>query len=594
MKGRIVGSLFALPFFGVGVWMLWSVSNTIYSAWEMQHWAQIEAQLITAGYETHPSDDSDTYEAYARYAYSYGGARYTGDRVTISGGGDNIGDYQTDMGNSLSARLTRGQPVTIWVNPDEPSQSIIDPRIRWGLLGFKSIFLFVFGGVGLGLLIFLWRAPKDKDATLPQYIEAPWLLNHDWQTPTIRSGSKTAMWGAWAFAAFWNLISAVTPFLAYQEVTENQNYLALIALLFPLVGIGLLTWAVRRTLEWRRFGPAPVTLDPFPGSIGGHVGGTIDLNLPYDSAARFQLTLTSLHSYISGSGKNRSRREKAQWQDELVAHAEPGGKGTRLTFRFDVPEGLSESDSQQDGDAYDLWRMNLSADLPGADLDRDYDIPVYATATSSRHLSSLAVERSRDAQNDVADARVREIVQIKQGVMGRSMFYPMGRHLLANVFGMIFGAVFAGAGYFLIVQEGATIFGSIFGGVGALVALSAFYMMSNSLEVSQDGTSIHTVRRWLGFPISRKSMPRSRIARLGKKKSMKTQSGGKHTIYYAIHLVDNSDNKLVVGDGFKGESEANAAIRLISSEFGLRPDRDHPDAEVGSSSYGEDVLTADF
>jgi hypothetical protein len=594
MKGRIVGSLFALPFFGVGVWMLWSVSNTIYSAWEMQHWEQIEARLITAGYETHSGDDSDTYEAYARYSYSYGGARYTGDRVTISSGGDNIGDYQTDMGSSLSARLARGQPVTVWVNPEDPSQSIIDPRIRWGLLGFKSIFLFVFGGVGLGLLIFIWRAPKDKDATLPQYRDAPWLLNHDWQTPTIRSGSKTAMWGAWAFAAFWNLISAVTPFMAYQEVTENQNYLALIALLFPLVGILLLTWAVRRTLEWRRFGPAPVTLDPFPGSIGGHVGGTIDLNLPYDSAARFQLTLTSLHSYVSGSGKNRSRREKAQWQDELVAHAEPGGKGTRLTFRFDVPEGLAESDAQQDGDAYDLWRMNLSADLPGADLDRDYDIPVYATAVSSRHLSSLAVERSRGAQNDVADARVRDIVQIKQGVMGRSMFYPMGRHLLANVFGIIFGAAFAGAGYFLIVHEGATIFGSIFGGVGALVALAAFYMMSNSLEVSQDGTSVHTVRRWLGFPISRKSMPRSRIVRLGKKKSMKTQSGGKHTIYYAIHLIDEADNKLVVGDGFKGESEANAAIRLISREFGLRPDRDRPDEKPGSSRFDEDVLTADF
>ena len=107
MKGKIVGSLFALPFFGVGVWMLWSVSNTIYSAWDMQHWAQVEARLITAGYETHSGDDSDTYKAYARYSYSYGGNQYTGDRVTIAGGGDNIGDYHTDMGSALSAKLAR-------------------------------------------------------------------------------------------------------------------------------------------------------------------------------------------------------------------------------------------------------------------------------------------------------------------------------------------------------------------------------------------------------------------------------------------------------------------------------------------------------
>ena len=88
------------------------------------------------------------------------------------------------------------------------------------------------------------------------------------------------MWAAWAFAIFWNAISAVTPFIAYREVVSNDNYIALVALLFPLVGIGLLIWALRRTFEWRRFGPAPVTLDPFPGSIGGHVGGTVDIN-PY-------------------------------------------------------------------------------------------------------------------------------------------------------------------------------------------------------------------------------------------------------------------------------------------------------------------------
>ena len=135
------------------------------------------------------------------------------------------------------------------------------------------------------------------------------------------------MWGAWFFAIVWNLVSAVTPFIAYREVVGKGNYVALVALLFPLIGIGLLVWAVRRTLEWRRFGPVPVTLDPFPGSIGGHVGGTVDLAVPFDPSLRVEATLTGLESYVSGSGRNRSRRERAKWQDARLAHAEPGGRG---------------------------------------------------------------------------------------------------------------------------------------------------------------------------------------------------------------------------------------------------------------------------
>ena len=55
------------------------------------------------------------------------------------------------------------------------------------------------------------------------------------------------MWAAWGFALFWNAISGITPFIAYREIVENDNYLALVALVFPLVGIGLLVWAIRRT-----------------------------------------------------------------------------------------------------------------------------------------------------------------------------------------------------------------------------------------------------------------------------------------------------------------------------------------------------------
>lgn len=586
MKGKIVVTLFALPFFAVGVWMLWSISSSLHDAWQMQDWVQVEARVVRGGYETNSGSDSDTYQAYAEYSYTYGGQRFVGDRVSLSDGGDNIGDYQQEMGRRLQSQAASGSTIIVYVDPDAPHDSIIDRDVRWGLIGFKCIFLFVFGGVGLGLLIFVWRAPPEKDATRPEYKDSPWLLNDAWQTPTIRSSSRTAMWGAWAFAAFWNLISAALPFLLYEEVVEKENYVALIGLLFPLIGTGLLVWAIRRTLEWRRFGPAPVTLDPFPGSIGGHVGGTIDLNLPFDPSARFRMTLNNLHSYISGSGKNRSRKEEAEWQDAMVAHAEHGSSGTRLIFRFDIPEGLDPSDTDHD-DSYYIWRLNLHAELPGTDLDRDYDIPVYATATQSRHLSDRAVQKARAEQDLIDVESVGEIISIRNGPSGKQMIYPMGRHVGPSLGGLIVGAIFAAMGWYLVFEEGHSIFGSVFAVAGSLIGIFCLYLMFNSLEVSKEASSIKTVRRLLGIPISHKQMHQNSFERFKKKSTMKTQSGGKHIIYYSVYAIDRQGNEIVLGEGFKGESEAKAAMRIIARELGL-----HETSDRSSPYDEEDVLGA--
>jgi hypothetical protein len=585
MKGRIVATLFGLPFLAVGVWMLWSISSGFYDVWQMRAWVQVDARLTRAGYETHSGDDSDTYEVYAEYTYSYGGERFTGSRVSLGGGADNIGDYQQDMGRRLQSEAASGGNIVVYVDPEEPRASIIDPNLRWGLIGFKSIFLFVFGGFGLGLIVFVWRAAPEKDADLPEYRESPWLLNDEWQSPQVRSSSKATMWGALAFAAFWNLISAPLPFLLYEEVTQKENYLALIGLLFPAVGIGLLAWAMQRVFEWRRFGPAPVVLDPFPGSIGGHVGGAIDLNIPFDPDARFQLTLNNLHSYVSGSGKNRSRKEEAEWQDRMVAFAEPGASGTKLTFRFDVPEGLTAADAER-GDSYHIWRLNLRAELAGTDVDRSYDIPVYATSTTSRRIPERAIQKARNEQDLLDDQSVGEIVAIRNSGMGKQLHYPMGRHFPSSLSGILVGGIFAAAGWYLVVHEGQTVFGGVFGLVGSLIGLFCLYLVVNSLEVSKQAADITSVRRILGIPISRQQMHQNSLVRFKKKSTMKTQSGGKHTVFYSIFGVDSQGNEILLGEGFKGESETRAATRMIAREFGLQrlPDFGQPDE--GDNAFG--------
>jgi hypothetical protein len=78
MKGRIFMTIFALPFFGTGVWMAWSIGSAFVDTYQMRNWVPVEAQLIAGGYETHSGDDSYTYEAYAQYSYTVDGQRYVG------------------------------------------------------------------------------------------------------------------------------------------------------------------------------------------------------------------------------------------------------------------------------------------------------------------------------------------------------------------------------------------------------------------------------------------------------------------------------------------------------------------------------------
>jgi hypothetical protein len=91
----------------------------------------------------------------------------------------------------------------------------------------------------------------------------------------------------------------------------------------------------------------------------------------------------------------------------------------------------------------------------------------------------------------------------------------------------------------------------------------------NSLEVVHSDGAIVTVRRVLGIPVSQKRMLRSAFNGFKKVSSLRTHSGNQHTIYYSIHALDHRGKPLIVGEGFRGENEANAAIRLLQNEFGL-------------------------
>ncbi|KRB28678.1 DUF3592 domain-containing protein [Acidovorax sp. Root70] len=158
--GWLLG-LFALPFAAVGVGMLLlSVLPTLYDWARVQWWQPVPATLVTARLETSRSSKSSSYTVKASYRYQVAGREYQGDRVAISGGGDNVGDFQEALGARLEQALRDGAPVQVWVSPTDPAQAVIDRSLRPGLLALKMVFVVVFGGVGVGLLVHVLRPAR--------------------------------------------------------------------------------------------------------------------------------------------------------------------------------------------------------------------------------------------------------------------------------------------------------------------------------------------------------------------------------------------------------------------------------------------------
>ena len=566
LRGIWVGIVFSAIFFAVGAgFLVIGILPNLYDWGRMQDWVQAPAQLQDIELKSHHGDDSTTYNVVARYQYDYAGQSYSADRVGISGGSDNIGKWQHDT----YSRMRSQRPFQVWVNPDDPTEAVFDREIRWELLGFKLAFVLAFGGFGGGLLWYLIHQKSKKRLTgVPLWQALP-----EWRSNEIRSKAKLTMYFVWIFAIVWNAISAPVVFIVPGEFTRG-NHAVLIALLFPLTGAGLLYYAVKTTLNWRRFGPTPLSLDPFPGQIGGRVAGKVELRLPYTPRHRFRATLSCNHVYVRRSGKHSSTRRDLRWQDEQWATVEPGARGTRVRFEFHTDAGLPES-SDPGNRSHDEWALQLHGDLRGPDFDRSWTIPVAGDDTQTARSGDDHGYRTAAASN--ARGRRRQPVEIPAKILkwhetgrGLELLFPRFRAAGPAVVAFLVGGVFTGVFVAAMVTDWdiPIFFAGIFGLVGVLAAILGLYLMGNSLKVTVSRSGVHTVRNIFGLEFARRATPDEIIA-LDKSITMQSNSGTRSSAYYALRAKTKDGRKITLGDGLPSASAADQVLEKIRTALQL-------------------------
>lgn len=264
--------LFALPFAGVGLFMGGLTVRTLHRAQAMEHWMEVPVVVHETALVESRGDDSTTYRVTARYSYQVDGRTYEGTRVGLQGGSDNIGDWHQQRYRELLAARDGQRQLTGRVNPAQPADAILFPKVRTGMVMFYLAFALVFGGAGLGMVVAglrAWRRRNDAAAAPP---EEPWRARQDWAEGLITSTSRAEAWGLTIMAVIWNAIAWTMLALMGGEMLQRGG-MALLFLLFPLVGLGLAAAAVRFQLVARRYGRAVFQMASVPGVLGGAAGG---------------------------------------------------------------------------------------------------------------------------------------------------------------------------------------------------------------------------------------------------------------------------------------------------------------------------------
>lgn len=552
-RGRIILLLIALPFslISLGMFSL-AVMPSLYDWTRMQSWVQVQAQLVSANLESHPGEKDTTYRVVAKYRYDYQGGNYTGSRVGISEKSDNIGNWHQQTYSHLQSM----QPLLVWVNPNAPHEAIFDRDLRWTKLWIYMIFVLVFGAIGAGLFWLGLRKPVAIQEGVPL-----WLGNPAWRDNQIRSNAKAGVWIIWAVSVLF-ILGGSPALIIFPGEWAKGNHHILLALLFPIAVLGIVAYAMKRTLEWRRFGNTLLTLDPFPGLVGGEVGGNIRINQVLQHDAVANVRLSCVHVYTRTSGDENETVHDVKWQDEQQTKIEPGINGNMIRFRFTTPDDLPES-TVDDIPGHE-WVLQVTSALPGVNLERRFAIPVFKT-----HSSKQSARLSRSVANLSGDTTVpARIMRVSQTGNGLRLYFPFFHARNPGLAYAVSGGLTLGYALFFMHVAAPLKFIIVFGGVGTLLFLPGLYLLSNSLTVVANSRGIDVTRRIFGLPIH-KHITASNIRTIDVSMRSQTQSNNP-IVHYSVKLFTRDGKKITVAESLTGISAAEQVARQIRQACNLR------------------------
>jgi len=307
---------------------------------------------------------------------------------------------------------------------------------------------------------------RERAVLRTQHPDEQWLWRRDWASRTA-TDDHGRTWGPllWLPALMWNLISLPGVFIMWERRDDPKRYLFAA---FPIIGLLLIAAALYQTLRRRKYGVSVCRFDALPLAVGRTLHGEVESRVSDVPPNGFVVRLTCVRRVVTSSGKSTSTSERILWQEEQrvgAGAAMPNPNGVRVPFRFALPADAEVADERNPRDRV-IWRLEVSADVPGIDYRGVFELPVFTRVEGHTSVFAPVVERAWEPPPAIAfgvDEHGAERITIKPVSTAFDWLFFLG-----------FVPVWYGGLYFMYrmgVPAAVAIFFGIFGGVVLYFAL---------------------------------------------------------------------------------------------------------------------------
>ena len=550
--------LFGIPFLGVGIGTGFFSVRSLVRAQAMLSWNETPATVLAC--DLHSESDSDggtTYRVTATYTYEVNGTRYTGDRVSLHSGADNIGSFHHRIYAALSDCRNRKRPTTCWVNPQNPSEAVLIRKPRPEMIFFFQLFTLGFGAAGLAVMM----SGASMLLQRARVVAADGLIRMRGASTHRVMTAVALLWNGYAGWLLWTLRRVLSP-------DPVPWYFWVIA------GIGALLAVIAgyQFGRFRKFGVSVFALSPAPGVVGGPVTGNVRIPAKVEAPDGFELSLHCLHKYTTQSGGESSTCTEVRWEDSR--HAVAGldyGEETVVSVRFAVPFDQPETTADE-GDGYS-WRLTAAAKAPGIDYKAVFDVPVMKTAQSSPGYSAAQMFDPAARREKISEVVKWMSLRLEPRTDGGfELVCPAARAAGMIVFLLPFTAVWSGVCYVLwFVAHAPLLFPIVFSFFEAVLLLVLVNVLLVSRGIIFDRSQRMCVvwTRLLGIKVREKGVPFDEVFEFRCERS--GNSG--NTVYFRIVLKRQKGRSLTVAGDLKSRKDAESIGLLLTagvqSDFSL-------------------------